>query len=228
MRSHPPKTGRLVTVSPRGLTAGFACPGRERFRSGTPIPSARTRRCDCKNTCTSRGILARRVGRAYRDARMPRDPIVDLRRAIDALPVRTREAMLEGIRSNPIVVGAYTDSNGGICPMLAAHRNGGRVTHLPFARSWDRFAGASKTRQATRRELAILEAQLQSSLLAEDDVDLKAAIADHLELKQRPAPAPEPQIEARRLGGSRIRDLRPKRADGERALERFERELAKL
>ena len=159
---------------------------------------------------------------------MSRDPIVDLRRAIDALPVRTREAMLEGIRSNPIVVGAYTDNKGGICPMLAAHRNGGRVTHLPFARSWDRFAGASKTRRATRREVAILEAQLQSSLLAEEDVDLEAAIADHLALKQRPAPAPEPQIQARRLRSGRIRDLRPKREDSERALQLFERELARL
>ena len=159
---------------------------------------------------------------------MSRDPIVDLRRAIDALPVRTREAMLEGIRSNPIIVGAYTDNNGGICPMLAAHRNGGRVTHLPFARSWDRFAGASKTRRATRRELRILEAQLESSLLAEDDVDLEAAITEHLALKQRPAAEPEPQIQARRLRAGRIRDLRPSRVDSERALVRFEHELAKL
>ena len=38
--------------------------------------------------------------------------------------------MLEGVRANTIVVGAYTDGNGGICPMLAAHRNGGRTSFL--------------------------------------------------------------------------------------------------
>jgi hypothetical protein len=32
--------------------------------------------------------------------------------------------MLEGIEANRIIVGAYSDRQGGICPMLAAHRNG--------------------------------------------------------------------------------------------------------
>src|SRR5881275_2418957 len=108
-----------------------------------------------------------------------RDPITELRRAIDRLPPVTREAMLEGIRSNPIVVGAYTDNQGGICPMLAAHRHGGRTTLLAFARSWDGFARARGVRRATRRELALLETELTASLEARDDVDLEAAIADH-------------------------------------------------
>ena len=49
--------------------------------------------------------------------------ITDLRRAVDCLPRATRIAMLEGIRSNAIIVGAYTGPDG-ICPMLAAHRAG--------------------------------------------------------------------------------------------------------
>ena len=150
---------------------------------------------------------------------MPRDAITDLRRAIDSLPVRTREAMLEGIRSNPIIVGAYTDDRGGICPMLAAHRHGGRTTLLAFARSWDGFARARGVRRATRRELAVLEAQLTASLLEADDVDLRAAIADHQALKRRHAEA-VPEITARRL--------RPRRKDAERALARVEREIARL
>src|SRR3712207_7643161 len=53
--------------------------------------------------------------------RKARDPISRLRTAIDCLPARTREAMLEGIRAHPIVVGAYTDSRGGICPRSEEH-----------------------------------------------------------------------------------------------------------
>ena len=141
-----------------------------------------------------------------------RDPITDLRRAIDRLPVRTREAMLEGIRSNPIVVGAYTDNRGGICPMLAAHRHGGRTTLLAFARSWDAFASPRKVRRASKRELAVLEAELVASLLrAEEDVDLKAAIADHEALKLAHAQQEQertfPEIKARRLRRAFEREL---------------------
>ena len=151
--------------------------------------------------------------------RRDHDAITELRRAIDCLPVRTREAMLDGIRSNPIVVGAYTDNDGGICPMLAAHRHGGRTTLLAFARSWDGFARARGVRRATRRELAVLEAQLTASLMAHEDVDLRAAIADHQALKQRNARQTFPEIKARRL--------RPRRRDAERALQRVEHELAR-
>ena len=156
--------------------------------------------------------------------RSGRDPITDLRRAIDALPVTTREAMLEGIRSNPIVVGAYTDDRGGICPMLAAHRNGGRTTLLAFARSWDAFARvrAGRVRRATRRELSILESQLTASLLAGEHWDLEGAIADHEALKRRSAAAPKPD-DGRVFVDIRARRLRPRRADAERALARLDR-----
>ncbi len=103
--------------------------------------------------------------------------------AIDCLPVRTRGAMLEGVQSNPIIVGAYVDRSGGVCPMLAAHRCGGRTDFLAFARSWDRFTGArGRARRATQRELRILVAHLEASLLSEPSVDLQAAIAEHNEL----------------------------------------------
>jgi hypothetical protein len=111
--------------------------------------------------------------------RKARDPISRLRTAIDCLPARTREAMLEGIRSSPIVVGAYTDSRGGICPMLAAHRHGGRTSFVSFARAWDAFARTKTIRRATERELRTLENLLVASLAEEADTDLGAAIADY-------------------------------------------------
>jgi hypothetical protein len=91
--------------------------------------------------------------------------------------------MLEGIRSNEIIAGAYTDRHGGVCPMLAAHRNGGRTSFITFARTWDRFTGARRARLATQRELGVLVAQLEASILAEQARgDLGEAIADHRRL----------------------------------------------
>jgi hypothetical protein len=106
-----------------------------------------------------------------------RDPISRLETAIECLPRPTREAMLDGIRTRPIVAGAYTDNHGGVCPMLAAHRSGGRTSLLSFARTWDEFAHAKRVRRATRRELRVLEDLLVASLAS--DVDLAAAIAAH-------------------------------------------------
>jgi len=111
--------------------------------------------------------------------RKARDPISRLRTAIDCLPARTREAMLEGIRAHPIVVGAYTDSRGGICPMLAAHRHGGRTSFVSFARAWDQFARTTTIRRATERELRTLQNLLVASLAQEADTDLGAAIAEY-------------------------------------------------
>src|ERR671929_612551 len=128
-----------------------------------------------------------------------RSSINDLRLAIDCMPVRTRIAMLEGVRSNDIIVGAYTDRRGGVCPMLAAHRCGGRTSFLSFARSWDRFAEAkARARRATERELRILVSHLEASLLAEERHDLRddlgAAIEDHRRLvaEHRSSEAAEP------------------------------------
>jgi hypothetical protein len=97
--------------------------------------------------------------------RRDRYPAERLRFAVEALPRRTREAMVRGIAANPIVVGAYVDrDSGGICPMLAAHRNGGRTNLASFARAWDRYTGAKRPRLATRRELRTLRALLEASL----------------------------------------------------------------
>jgi hypothetical protein len=91
-----------------------------------------------------------------------------LRSAVDALPTRTKEAMLRGIDSNRIIVGAYVDpESGGICPMLAAHRNGGRTSFASFARAWDAYTNARRPRPATRREVRSLRSLIESSLARE-------------------------------------------------------------
>jgi hypothetical protein len=114
-------------------------------------------------------------------------PVERLRLAIDCLPVGTREAMLAGVRANPrIIAGAYVDGEGGVCPMLAAHRAGGRTDLLSFARSWDRFTRARRgSRAATEREVRILIAQLEDSLASASAADLDVAIKEHRELLSR-------------------------------------------
>jgi hypothetical protein len=91
----------------------------------------------------------------------------------------TREAMLTGIESNPIIVGAYTDGSGGVCPMLAAHRGGGRTSLASFARAWDRYTEVHSARRATQREVRTLRAMLEASLWYEADTgDLEQAVAE--------------------------------------------------
>jgi hypothetical protein len=117
----------------------------------------------------------------------PARPVEDLRLTIDCMPVPTRQAMLDGVQGNErIIVGAYVDGDGGVCPMLAAHRGGGRTDLLSFARAWDRFTRAGRrARRATRRELDILVGQLKDSLVSEADVDLDRAIEEHRALLSR-------------------------------------------
>ena len=105
--------------------------------------------------------------------------------------------MLDGIRSSPIVVGAYTDGEGGICPMLAAHRHGGRTSFVSFARAWDAFARTRTIRRATERELRTLEHLLAASLAEEENTDLGAAIDEYR--------ASAAGILARRLAPGRLR-----------------------
>jgi hypothetical protein len=98
-----------------------------------------------------------------------RRPARDLRLAVDCLPLATRRAMLDGIASSRIIVGAYTDRKGGVCPMLAAHRNGGRTSLASFAHAWDRYTGAGRrARPATERELNTLRAMLEASIALEE------------------------------------------------------------
>ena len=142
-----------------------------------------------------------------RQAVSARDPISRLRTAIDCLPEETRRAMLDGIRTAPIVCGAYTDNRGGVCPMLAAHRHGGRTSFLSFAKAWDAFARARRVRRATKRELRTLEHLLEASLASESETDLAVAIAEHRSALERRA-AGMPEISARRLRPGRVRLLR--------------------
>jgi hypothetical protein len=100
--------------------------------------------------------------------RKGRNPAQRLRTAVELLPLHTREAMLRGIERNQIIVGAYTDGEGGICPMLAAHRNGGRTNFASFAKTWDEFTGARRPRRATRREIRALRTYLEMSLLEDE------------------------------------------------------------
>ena len=110
---------------------------------------------------------------------MPRRrPARDLRTAIDCLPLPTRKAMLEGVEANRIIVGAYVDRNGGVCPMLAAHRNGGRTSLASFAHAWDRYTGhrGRRPRPATDRELNTLRTMLEASI-ALDELPSVAEVA---------------------------------------------------
>src|SRR3954453_1353983 len=102
--------------------------------------------------------------------RVRRRPARDLRLAVDCLPLETRRAMLDGIASSRIIVGAYTDRSGGVCPMLAAHRNGGRTSLASFARAWDRYTGVRrrKARPATNRELTTLRTMLEASIALDE------------------------------------------------------------
>jgi hypothetical protein len=137
----------------------------------------------------------------------------ELRLAIDALPHATRVAMLEGVRANEIIVGAYSTADG-ICPMLAAHRRGGRTPLIAFARAWDGYAFRGSrdctARPATKRELLVLTSHLEASLLADsvgpyDEYDRALALltAEQTPLTaqqtwtrppsdRHPAPEPEP------------------------------------
>jgi hypothetical protein len=95
--------------------------------------------------------------------------------------------MLEGIAANQIIVGAYTSPDG-ICPMLAAHRHGGRTSLISFAEAWDRLAfrgvRQARARRATERELLILRSHLEVSLLADETPagELAATRREHQQL----------------------------------------------
>ena len=82
--------------------------------------------------------------------------------------------MLDGVESNRIIVGAYTDKRGGVCPMLAAHRNGGRTSLASFARAWDHYTGVRgrRARAATERELNTLRTMLEASIAIDELPDV--------------------------------------------------------
>jgi hypothetical protein len=139
-----------------------------------------------------------------------RNPAQRLRTTVEALPERTRRAMLRGMDANRIIVGAYTDpKSGGICPMLAAHRNGGRTNLGSFALAWDAFTDARRPRLATRRELRTLRSYLEMSLLDEAQGASSLARAAARIRAERAATVPA-ELEGTK-DEIRIRRLRPRR-----------------
>ena len=165
-------------------------------------------------------------------SRSARDPVRRLRNTVERLPRHTKEAMLRGIDGNRIIVGAYVDpASGGVCPMLAAHRNGGRTDLAAFARAWDEYTNPRRPRRATRREVTRLRALLEQSLDLDTSLDhvsiaeLAAQIraerrqrAGHVELPDAPAVVPPEPADA----PIRVRRRAPKRD----LLAATERELA--
>jgi hypothetical protein len=126
--------------------------------------------------------------------------------------------MLAAVEANRIIVGAYTDRDGGVCPMLAAHRNGGRTSLASFARAWDRYTDAPRApRPATKRELNTLTAMLEASILLDETPALEPA-------RRRPR---RPTYERHRAAELRDRPgwawLRPFRR-----LDEYERAVAEL
>ena len=112
----------------------------------------------------------------------PREQAVaELRRSIDVLPERTRKAMLIGLGNNTVITGAFS-AGGGACPMLAAHREGGRTSVCSFPQAWDMFcgvAGRSIVRPATEYEVQILRREIEASLAPAKPSMLADAIAEH-------------------------------------------------
>ena len=111
------------------------------------------------------------------------EALADLRQSIDMLPERTRAAMLSGLGTNTVITGAFTDGSG-VCPMLAAHREGVRTRCMGFPEAWDRFTGVHGrgiTRPATQYEVLQLRMQIEESLAAPatSSYGFAEAIAEH-------------------------------------------------
>ena len=116
-----------------------------------------------------------------------------LRHVVECLPYETRVAMLQGLqRYDRIIVGAYSDRSGGVCPMLAAHRCGGRTDFRSFARAWDRFTGAGRrARKASEREVTTLMSHIEASILREDEMRAEvSALGNGATTRRSDAPTP--------------------------------------
>jgi hypothetical protein len=140
-----------------------------------------------------------------------RKPAHELRIAIDCLPLDTRKAMLEGLTANRIIVGAYVDRDGGVCPMLAAHRRGGRTSLASFARAWDRYTRVGKPRLATDRELRTLRTMLEASIALDEPgfTELSDAVAEVKRARSAPADTGERHRAAELKGREGWAWLRP-------------------
>ncbi len=112
----------------------------------------------------------------------PREQAVaELRRSIDVLPERTRKAMLIGLGNNTVITGAFSGGDGA-CPMLVAHREGGRTSACSFPQAWDAFCGVAGrhiVRPATEYEVQILRREIEASLQPAGPSMFAEAIAEH-------------------------------------------------
>jgi len=144
---------------------------------------------------------------------MKRQRARDLRAAIDRLPLTTRNDVLEGIEANPIIAGADGTIQGGVCPLFAAARQPSKRQGRPFARAWDRYAGARLPRAATERELRTLRSMLAASieLELEPELSLADAISEHKISNARTRTQREVPSEATRRAASS-----PRRDPGDR------------
>jgi hypothetical protein len=89
--------------------------------------------------------------------------------------------MLIGLRNNTVITGAFS-GGGGACPMLAAHREGGRTSVCSFPEAWDTFtgvAGRQIIRTATEYEVLILRREIEASLEPAGPSELGEAIAEY-------------------------------------------------
>ena len=147
-------------------------------------------------------------------------PAEDLARAIEELSLATREAMLEAVRcpATQLIAGSYVAPGGGVCPLLAAHRRGGRshdpsTTTSAFADVWDRCTstGTGEARLIDASERQMLESLLVASLARER---LRREAAERREREARAA------IVGVRAGrGTRLETLLNAEGDRNRAQE---------
>ena len=149
----------------------------------------------------------------------PREQAVaELRRSIDVLPERTRKAMLIGLGNNTVITGAFS-AGSGACPMLVAHREGGRTSACSFPQAWDMFcgvAGRQIVRPATEYEVQILRREIEASLepgppsmfaevIAEHQAAVEARHREQIEVAPEPAAPAQPRRRRIRItGGERI------------------------
>lgn len=89
--------------------------------------------------------------------------------------------MFSALSDEELIVGGYADRRGRICPAVAAFRRGARSCVGAFPGAWDDFGRARRPRLATSRELEILRALLEESLVG------------------TLAPSPRPGVEAQRV-----------------------------
>ena len=89
--------------------------------------------------------------------------------------------MLVGLGNNTVITGAFS-GGGGACPMLAAHREGGRTSVCSFPEAWDTFtgvAGRQIIRAATEYEVLTLRREIEASLEPAGPSELGEAIAEY-------------------------------------------------